>query len=1402
MTAGVKSTSAASKIDSTRERELYRYYQPSESTAERNEPLAKTTLSVDAATSPDTTLTALAQLCALRLHASRAMISVIGKQTQYFLAESTKTLDLLDNQKSEVEGDRLWVGCGEVDKEGRLCEKTIELPHMPSGFPCFMVTDLSLDNRFNQLPFVTGPPYFKYYAGTPLTTNKGINIGSLFILDNVVRPPLTADQQSFLGSVAQIIMKHMEMFREAKERKKAMRMSRGLNAFMEGKSHLINEESLPGSSYMGHREEPMNGQINPASSSPSGRRRRARKQDGLTSDENSRQSKNASQVPSSLTDESNNIPATGSAHSHGVAFSRDAKLSTDQDTSQSESDVDISKENVEGGHKTTMARAADLLRQSLDLHSGGGVVYFDTTLGFSSRAEEVPTSPTMRDTAVKVGFEHEILKAVKQSSLILNSTAFRDDSVDGISEVQKSEKLADIISFSMNRHIMSSQDEAQGLASFNPLGEGSLQYLVKRYPRGNIWSFDEDGSLSSSEEDNEKTTSSLRHARIQRRHYIASMLLKHFPGVRQLLFAPLWDSGASRWFAGCFVFNTSREQVFSRETELNFLTAFNNSVMAEVARLASIAADRQKGDFIGSISHEFRSPLHGILASADFLSDTESDAFQTSLVDTILSCGRTLLDTINHILDFSKINTFERNWRNARKAGSRSKGVEASARSLRKEAPPLMNIYAITNVAAVAEEVIEGVYAGQIYQDISSSDISDISAGSRHKKVERSTINTLGSSIGKSDVEISTMKEIEVVLDIAHEDFTFSTQTGAFRRIVMNVFGNALKYTTKGTIAVTLALRDMDHPIDGDPAAKMLEFKVEDTGKGISSEYLRTKLYTPFCQEDVLASGTGLGLSIVRSIVNMLGGSIGIRSEVGKGTEVTIRLPLMRVSATDSSDSTPTMVASTEGLQDDSVTALQAEYPNKTVALYGVTNGTKTGEVLKQYITNWFGLEIISDSSTPLSADIILVDVKQFPSLLNTEFVAASVIVLCDNSTRYSRKASLANGAIAVEFVSKPYGPYKLAKALRLCLDKAKDISSVLRPTVAVPEQSPMITNARTIDPGLQALTPESENAFARAFMQMNIQAAAPERMAFSRQSTAPENKRPAMAGEAVPFPARGKETQEINGHNNNGLDRANLTKLKARRPNLMRRATEPSRFTSLIEIPVSPFPLLATTKEGITVETLDPAYSGVTTPRVAVYPQEKRLVSPFPTPVTIKEGITVETPDHAHPGITSCTVAVEPQKKRPPRILVVDDNSINLRLLQTYTRKRKYKLVDSAVNGQLALEAAKRHPEGYDIIFMDISMPVMNGFEATRAIREFECDCGRVRGTQERVLPLPGGQQSAPAFIIALTGLASGRDQTEAFASGVDMYLTKPVSFKEVGRVLDNWEANGGIGLELEEGV
>lgn len=65
--------------------------------------------------------------------------------------------------------------------------------------------------------------------------------------------------------------------------------------------------------------------------------------------------------------------------------------------------------------------------------------------------------------------------------------------------------------------------------------------------------------------------------------------------------------------------------------------------------------------------------------------------------------------------------------------------------------------------------------------------------------------------------------------------------------------------------------------------------------------------------------------------------------------------------------------------------------------------------------------------------------------------------------------------------------------------------------------------------------------------------------------------------------------------------------------------------------------------------------------------------------------------------------------------------------------------------------------------------MPVMDGLEATRRIRSYEKQ-----------------NELQPALIIALTGLASAKTQQEAFASGIDLFLTKPVPLKELGRILE----------------
>lgn len=449
---------------------------------------------------------------------------MIDREKQYFVAESTKTLDLVNTNKSEEEGDGLWFGCGTVDKSGRLCENTIRLPPSLASSPSlFTITDLSKDGRFNQLPFVTGPPHFKFYAGTPLTTKKGVNIGSLFVLDDVVRPRLSDNHEMFLATIAQTVMKHMEITMEAEERKKVMRLSLGMNAFVEGKSKLVLDDPT-------HR----------TGMAP---KDRSNSDGGLTK-------KRVESGDKLLTN--NNGP-----HS-------------DHDSSQEDSDFGSTSKTKDTSHRMTFARAANILCESLDVRDRGGVVYFDAT----SRHR------------VENGDSHE----------------------------RYSERPAEIVSYSTPESDLGLGNLSPETKSFKAVDENLLHSLLARYPRGKLWSFDQDGSLSSSEEEplspRERTKSEgSRQIRANRKQIEAMLLQKHFPGVRQLIFTGLWDASSSRWFTGGFAWTTSSRQIFSRETELNFFAAFGNSVMAEVSRLASITADRQKADFIGSISHEFRSPL-------------------------------------------------------------------------------------------------------------------------------------------------------------------------------------------------------------------------------------------------------------------------------------------------------------------------------------------------------------------------------------------------------------------------------------------------------------------------------------------------------------------------------------------------------------------------------------------------------------------------------------------------------------------------------------------------------------------------------------------------------------------------------------------------------------------------
>jgi signal transduction histidine kinase/DNA-binding response OmpR family regulator/HAMP domain-containing protein len=133
-------------------------------------------------------------------------------------------------------------------------------------------------------------------------------------------------------------------------------------------------------------------------------------------------------------------------------------------------------------------------------------------------------------------------------------------------------------------------------------------------------------------------------------------------------------------------------------------------------------------------------------------------------------------------------------------------------------------------------------------------------------------------------------------------------------------------------------------------------------------------------------------------------------------------------------------------------------------------------------------------------------------------------------------------------------------------------------------------------------------------------------------------------------------------------------------------------------------------------------------------------------------------------------------------RVLLVEDNPVNQRLASRLLEKRGHSVVVAA-NGLEALEALEK--ESFDLVFMDVQMPVMDGFEATAAIRKKE-RAGGVR--------LP---------IVALTAHAMKGDREKCLAGGMDGYLTKPIRPQEVEEILrSHLERRRGTGETQESAL
>jgi CheY-like chemotaxis protein len=123
-------------------------------------------------------------------------------------------------------------------------------------------------------------------------------------------------------------------------------------------------------------------------------------------------------------------------------------------------------------------------------------------------------------------------------------------------------------------------------------------------------------------------------------------------------------------------------------------------------------------------------------------------------------------------------------------------------------------------------------------------------------------------------------------------------------------------------------------------------------------------------------------------------------------------------------------------------------------------------------------------------------------------------------------------------------------------------------------------------------------------------------------------------------------------------------------------------------------------------------------------------------------------------------------------RTLVAEDIPVN-RLLMTKVLNKFGCNVDTASNGEEAVRMAKEHD--YDIVFMDCHMPKMDGFDATRRIRESEAPMNK------------------HTIIIALTADAMAGDKERCLAAGMDDHIGKPFKQEQIAAIMKKWRANEG---------
>ena len=1147
----------------------------------------------------DPTLNALTQLGALRLGVDRAFISLIDRKYQYVVSEITRSHSLV-NMKC-APGDHIAIGVCKINNCDGVCPATMKAfldetgewvktgPDIIANRTRYIINDFTTHPDYKDRPYVTAYPYFTSYLEVPLVSPLGYLLGSYCVVDSHKNDFDNDELVETMNEISAAIMAHLENTRIRQSRDRSEQLIEGLSGFIRHEPSPQAPKPLAETGEVDDMEKVTGEAMHPRSSltastpnkiedssdATSPLRSNSRPRPIITSSSSLESAPSALSLSSMSPEEGSETPPTTPRDEPSLKCMEQEMLAAinqnyDADAAfphppsspsdDSEPHGFISSANI----KTSFFRAAATIRRSMDLD---GLMFLDAIPSSYMDRPDHPLLDSPAETPHDL-FEGPFCPAIVKSAI-------------------------------------GPGGEAITHAAQTRLPEVSLQRFIRAYPKGHVFTADELGPIDDSYGVG-KPYQSQRAAdqeNVRLRNDIA-VLFHVIPAAKYIVFLPLWHFQRECWYAAALGWVEDPTRAIG-VADIGLISAFGNSVMAEISRLEALAASRAKSDFVSSLSHELRSPLHGIMASSELLRDVVSDRFLLSTLDMLDSCASTLLDTFNNLLDHAIV-------------------THSGTSSL----SGIRNI----DLGELVEDVVEAVKLGH-----QSGNVFDLQTSAPGNK-------------GLAGLPLL------VTVQIAKYQWRLPLNVGAWKRIVMNIFGNAFKYTSGGHIEV--GLKVVSKKDRAGTASDYISFTVEDTGSGMSSDYLKYRLFTPFSQEDSHAAGMGLGLSIVQQLVSDLGGVVNVKSSLGIGTSVEILVPLSK----DVPDTPAIGISQPDHQHASDKSSLHGRtaclITPEACAAIGDTKFEVTKEArswsdmvekaIRANAGTCLGMEVILATErlpTP-KADLYILDCNPIGEetqqcrdniLRSWQSRVAPLVLLCSTSASPCPETQIIDGRGI--HLHQPIGPRRLASVFQSALEAKRNTDA------------------------LQTVFNEEAHG--------------------SRLSEPP--------------------------HPQESLDPLSAAALPTQ---------------SLEELALSPPP--------------DP---------LPEQPNEK---------VGIREmGSQVQT---------------QPIHKR--HLLLVDDNPINVKLLVHLVQKLNHTF-DTASDGMEAVKLYKNSLEGqsprYDFVFMDISMPVMNGFEATREIRHMETQAAAGR-----------------CKVIALTGLSSDVNRNEASASGCDLFLTKPVKMKTIRGLLD----------------